>query len=135
MFFIAPLKTLFCGLGRAFSTLIEGFCSVELSFISWSLYVPSPGALKEKIILCTACSIMSSLLLLGQPLQPQGELLYRAVRSDCLNRAELPLLTGVWEEGQAVLLCSVSPAAPKGSSSTCTGQEAEAHLAEEVTPC
>lgn len=45
MLFIAPLKALFCGLGRAFSALIKGFSSVELPFISWSLYVSTPGAL------------------------------------------------------------------------------------------
>lgn len=52
------------GLGRDFSTFIKGFCSSELSFISWFLYGPCPGAFKqEKIILCNVCS-----LLLWQPL-------------------------------------------------------------------
>lgn len=52
------------GLGRDFSTFIKGFCSSELSFISWFLYGPCPGAFKQaKIILCNVCS-----LLLWQPL-------------------------------------------------------------------
>lgn len=93
MLFIAPLKALFCGLGRAFSALIKGFSSVEIPFFSWSLYVSTPGALKQKIILLTARSVTSSRLLLGQPLEPRCELLCRAVRRDSLTRAELPLLT------------------------------------------